>query len=148
MSSIAFSGALNNVSSTVQTVSTGKTAPTRAASTATTDQASGNLKEDTVKLSVAAQAKMMHRQGLSASVIAASLGTNVASVDGYLNIKVATQAAAATTTSNASTESTSTSTPAATTETASTETDSSSTKAAAAATAQAATTTEAAIAKE
>jgi hypothetical protein len=54
---------------------------------------------------------MMHRQGLSASVIAASLGTSVASIDGYLNIKVATQAAAATTTSNASTESASTSTP-------------------------------------
>jgi hypothetical protein len=111
MSSIAFSGALGNMSSAAQINSTGKTASTQAASTTSTDQASGNLKEDTVKLSVAAQAKMMHRQGLSASVIAASLGTSVASIDGYLNIKVATQAAAATTTSNASTESASTSTP-------------------------------------
>lgn len=135
------------MSSAAQITSTGKTASTQAASTASTDQASGNLKEDTVKLSVAAQAKMMHRQGLSASVIAASLGTNVASIDGYLNIKVATQAVAATTTSNASTESASTSTPAATTETASTEVASTSSTAAAATTAQVPAATEAAIAK-
>ncbi len=45
------------------------------------------LKPDTVKLSVAAQAKMMHRQGQSPALIAAMLGTNVAAVDGYLNIK-------------------------------------------------------------
>jgi hypothetical protein len=67
-----------------------------------------------VVLSIAAQAKMMHRQGLSASVIAASLGTNVASIDGYLNIKVAAQIAP-----TASTALTSTSTSAETTETAS-----------------------------
>lgn len=47
------------------------------------------LKPDTVKLSAAAQARMMHRQGQSPALIAAMLGTNVASVDGYLNIKVA-----------------------------------------------------------
>lgn len=47
------------------------------------------LKQDTVKLSAAAQARMMHRQGQSPALIAAMLGTNVASVDGYLNIKVA-----------------------------------------------------------
>lgn len=52
------------------------------------------LQPDTVKLSVAAQAKMMHRAGQSASLIAATLGTDVKSVDGYLNIKVASQAAA------------------------------------------------------
>lgn len=52
------------------------------------------LKPDTVKLSAAAQAKMMHRAGQSPALIAATLGTNVAAVDGYLNIKVATQAAA------------------------------------------------------
>ena len=130
MSSIAFSGTLGNIPSTAQVASTDKTASTQAASTGQTDQASGNLKEDTVKLSVAGQAKQMHQQGLSASVIAANLGTSVADVDGYLNIKVAAQATATTTTSAASTESTSTSTPAATTDTASTEVASSSTKAA------------------
>jgi hypothetical protein len=49
---------------------------------------------DTVKLSVAAQANMMHRAGQSASQIAATLGTDVKSVDSYLNITVASQAAA------------------------------------------------------
>jgi hypothetical protein len=67
-------------SATVQTESTAKS----------TDRNS----PDTVKISQAAQAKLMHRQGLSIAVIASSLGTNVASVDGYLNIKAATQAAA------------------------------------------------------
>lgn len=52
------------------------------------------LQPDTVTLSVAAQAKMMHRAGQSPSLIAATLGTNVAAVDGYLNIKVAPQPAA------------------------------------------------------
>lgn len=114
MSSIALSSTISNLSNASQAAATDKAASTRTASTATTTQASGSLKDDTVKLSIAAQAKMMHRQGLSASVIAASLGTNVASIDGYLNIKVATQTASTT-----STASTSTSTTAATTETAS-----------------------------
>jgi hypothetical protein len=135
VSSIQFSGALNSLSGATQTASVGKTTSTQAASTGTTDQANGNLKEDTVKLSVAAQAKMMHRQGLSASVIAASLGTNVASIDGYLNIKVASQAAATSDTSNASAES------------ASTEATGSSSQAAAATTAQTPTATEALVAK-
>jgi hypothetical protein len=145
MSSIAFSGALSNMQGTAQIASTSKTAPAQAASTATTSQASGNLKDDTVKLSVAAQAKMMHRQGLSASVIASSLGTNVASIDGYLNIKVAAQAAATTATSNTATASTSTPAPAVATEAASTETASSSTKVAVASTARVAAATDAAI---
>lgn len=110
MSSIALSSTISNLSNASQAAATDKAASTRTASTATTTQASGSLRDDTVKLSIAAQAKMMHRQGLSASVIAASLGTNVASIDGYLNIKVATQTATTMST---------TSTPAATTETAS-----------------------------
>lgn len=130
MSSIAFSGALNNISNTAQITSTNKSASTQPVSTVATEQTSGNLKEDTVKLSVAAQAKMMHRQGLSASVIAASLGTSVASVDGYLSIKVAAQASENAGTSSASTQSASTATPAASTETASTEATSSSGQAA------------------
>jgi hypothetical protein len=131
MSSIAPPGAFTNMPSTLQIPSTSRTTPTQATSTAATDQANGNLKEDTVKLSVAGQAKMMHRQGLSVSVIAASLGTNVASIDGYLNIKVPTQTAAPSAGSNASAETTSTSTPTPTTETAPAEAASSSSKAAA-----------------
>jgi hypothetical protein len=55
-------------------------------------KAPATLKPDTVKLSFAAQAKMMHRAGQGPALIAANLGTNVAAVDGYLNIKVAVQA--------------------------------------------------------
>jgi hypothetical protein len=46
-----------------------------------------------VHLSAAAQAKMMHRSGQSPALIASALGTSVASVDGYLGIKVAAQVA-------------------------------------------------------
>jgi hypothetical protein len=68
-----------------------KAAPAQAE---TTEKTPAVLKPDTVKLSSAAQAKMMHRAGQSPSLIAATLGTNVATVDGYLNIKMAVQAAA------------------------------------------------------
>ena len=51
------------------------------------------LQPDTVKLSPAAQARMMHRAGQSLHLIAATLGTSVASVDGYLGITVAKPAA-------------------------------------------------------
>jgi hypothetical protein len=50
------------------------------------------LREDTVKLSPASQARLLHREGQSVAVIAASLGTNVSSIDGYLNIKAAVAA--------------------------------------------------------
>ena len=56
-------------------------------------KASAVLQPDTVKLSAATQAKMMHRAGQSPALIAATLGTNLASVDGYLGITVAKQAA-------------------------------------------------------
>lgn len=108
MSSVGLSSALGGLSHAAQTTSIAKTASANETSTATTSPANGGLKEDTVKLSLAAQAKLMHKQGQSASVIAASLGTSVASVDGYLNIKVATQASATTTVSAASTEAAST----------------------------------------
>ena len=57
----------------------------------TTVTAEASLRPDTVRLSPAAQAKMMHRAGQSPALIAATLGTNVVAVDGYLNIKVAAQ---------------------------------------------------------
>lgn len=52
---------------------------------------SARLQPDTVKLSPAAQAKMMHRAGQSLALIAATLGTDVGSINGYLGIKVAAQ---------------------------------------------------------
>jgi len=89
MASMAISGAtpLPQAQSTASS-----SAPVHAPSTATS---SPRLQPDTVKLSVAGQAKMMHRQGMSIGVIASTLGSNVASIDSYLGIKVATAAVTA-----------------------------------------------------
>lgn len=89
MASIAISTA--SPSSAPQPAVTPKAAPEQAEPEA---KASPRLQPDTVKLSPAAQAKMMHRAGQSPALIAATLGTNVTAVDGYLNIKVAVQAPA------------------------------------------------------
>ena len=87
MASMAISSAvLPNVT---QAASASRTAPIEVEST---QKAPPGLQPDTVKLSPAAMAKMMHRAGQSPALIAATLGTNVAAVDGYLNIKVAAQA--------------------------------------------------------
>ena len=77
---------LSNVSSQnlAQSVAVGKSAPAQSAPNL---RQSATLQPDTVRLSAAAQAKLMHRQGQSLAVIAASLGTNVAAVDAYLGIK-------------------------------------------------------------
>jgi hypothetical protein len=88
MASMAISGTTPSYA----TQSTTKASP---AQTGTTEKLPATLKPDTVRLSPAAQAKMMHRAGQSPALIAASLGTNVAAIDGYLNIKVAVQATAA-----------------------------------------------------
>jgi hypothetical protein len=88
MASFAISG--TTPSNETQAVSSAKAAPAQAEPTAKT----ASLQPDTVKLSAAAQAKMMHRQGQSAALIAATLGTDIKSVDGYLGIKIATPTAA------------------------------------------------------
>lgn len=90
MASIAIGSA--TPSNAVQPVATAKAALAPAQTTA---KAPAVLKPDTVKLSPAAQARMMHRAGQSPSLIATTLGTNIRAVDGYLNIKVAVQAAPA-----------------------------------------------------
>ena len=74
------------------------TAPTPAATTS---------KGDTVTLSVAAQAKVLHQSGQSIASIASALGTDTKTVDSYLGITVtealneALKAAEATTTAKA-----------------------------------------------
>jgi len=89
MASIAISGASssNALQTAPKAVQVQVQAPADAHNTAI-------LKPDTVKLSAAGMAKMMHRSGQSPALIAAALGTSVASVDGYLGIKVAVQATA------------------------------------------------------
>jgi len=56
----------------------------------TVGQAPPAFPEDTVTLSAAAQAQMMHQSGQSVSSIASSLGTSVSTVDSYLGITAAT----------------------------------------------------------
>jgi hypothetical protein len=58
------------------------TAPAATTETVTTGQV------DSVQLSVAAQAKLLHKEGQNVATIAASLGTNANTVDGYLGITV------------------------------------------------------------
>jgi hypothetical protein len=89
MASIAISNAVPVQRSVVDMTGRSSTAPAE-----TPARPPAILKPDTVKLSAAAQAKMMRRAGQSPALIAATLGTNVAAVDGYLNIKVAAQVAA------------------------------------------------------
>jgi hypothetical protein len=114
------SNAIGNPSSATQAGSAVETAPTHTASTEAVKTSAG-IKQDTVKLSLAAQIKMMHHQGQSAGQIAASLGTSVASVDGYLGVKAAQQAPVASPAPAAPTESASESPAASPTATASPE---------------------------
>ena len=52
--------------------------------TASTQQTAATLKDDTVKLSLAAHIKQMHLQGYSPSIIASQLGISVKQVATYL----------------------------------------------------------------
>ena len=91
MPSINVSNTLSNPSVATQSVAATKSAPGEPAATPT--KSAATLKEDTVTVSLAAQAKLLHRQGLSIATIAATLGTNVTSIDGLLGIQVAKSAA-------------------------------------------------------
>ncbi len=91
MSSIGITNTLGSLSKVSQVALTAKTGPQ--ISTGTPVQTSATLKTDSVKLSMAGQAKLLHQQGKSPALIASSLGVKVADVDGYLGIKVAAQVA-------------------------------------------------------
>jgi hypothetical protein len=87
MASMAISGA--DASSATQTIAA--SAPVAAQSQPAT-KAPAVLKPDSVKLSAAGQARSMYQQGQTVALIANTLGTDVASVDSYLNITVAVAA--------------------------------------------------------
>jgi hypothetical protein len=106
MSSIGITSAVGNVP---QALSTPKTVPE--ASAAAPAQTSATLKPDSVKLSMAGQAKLLHQQGKSPALIASSLGIKVADVDGYLGIKVTAPVIPMPAPSETSTKATSTSEP-------------------------------------
>ncbi len=64
-------------------------------------QPQSTLKDDTVKLSLAANIKLMHHQGLSPSIIASRLGVSVKQVDTYIpGLQQAAAAAVAPASSN------------------------------------------------
>ena len=87
MSSFAVSGITS--SNVPEVAATVRTAPVQA------QAAASSMPEDTVKLSAAAQAKLLYKQGESVSSIASSLGTSVSAVDSYLGITVAIPVATA-----------------------------------------------------
>ncbi len=85
MASIALWNTTSNLSGAVQTA---QAAPAQTNAAASTAAQAATSQEDTVKLSAAAQAKLLHQQGQSISTIASSLGTTTKAVDSYLGITV------------------------------------------------------------
>lgn len=84
MASISFPTTTSYMTDRTQVDSATKTAAAQTEQpTKTTDAAST---KDTVQISAAAQAKLLHQQGQSVAVIAASLGTTAKTVDDYLGI--------------------------------------------------------------
>jgi hypothetical protein len=86
MSSIAIFDATSNSNSVYSTTQATPVGTEQKA--ATTTPASTTSKEDTVTLSAAAQAKVLHQSGQSVASIASSLGTDTKTVDDYLGITV------------------------------------------------------------
>ena len=86
MSSIAIFDATSNSNSVYSTT---QATPVGAKQEVTaTNPAATTSKEDTVTLSAAAQAKVLHQSGQSVASIASSLGTDTKTVDEYLGITV------------------------------------------------------------
>jgi hypothetical protein len=81
MASVALFTTASNLYNTAELPATTSSTQTGAATKAATDS-----QEDTVKLSTAAQAKLLYKQGQSVSAIASSLGTTAKEVDDYLGI--------------------------------------------------------------
>jgi DNA-binding NarL/FixJ family response regulator len=84
MASISFPTTAGNMPNRTQVDSAAKTTavqseqPTKTTATADT--------KDTVEISTAAQAKLLHQQGQSVKSIASALGTDTKTVDDYLGI--------------------------------------------------------------
>jgi hypothetical protein len=83
MATVSFINATDSSYDTAQATATSATHdPTKTTQPATTSQG------ETVKISAAAQARMLRQEGQSVANIAASLGTNTKTVDDYLGITV------------------------------------------------------------
>ncbi|MGA2807684.1 MAG: hypothetical protein ABSE87_06080 [Terracidiphilus sp.] len=92
MSSFAISGITSSNAPQVAEPASAGTVQNQAAQAAvpTAVPAASSLPEDTVTLSVPAQAQQMYQSGDSVSTIATSLGTSVSTVDSYLGVADAT----------------------------------------------------------
>ena len=86
MATISYINTEDNSYGTTSTNATHEAAKNTEASTTT--QASTASQNDTVKISAAAQAKILHQSGESVANIASSLGTDTKTVDDYLGITV------------------------------------------------------------
>jgi len=86
MSSIAIFDATSNSNSSTSTTQAVQVGAKQEVTTTT--RAAATSKEDTVTLSAAAQAKILHQSGQSVASIASSLGTDTKTVDDYLGITV------------------------------------------------------------
>jgi len=71
---------------TMQSTGAIQTASTSVQPKAAGTTATASLKDDTVKISLAAQAKLMHSQGQSVSNIASTLGTTTKEINSDLGI--------------------------------------------------------------
>lgn len=108
MATISYINTTDNSYGTAQATSTNAThEATKTTEASTTTQADTASQNDTVKISAAAQAKILHQSGESVANIASTLGTDTKTVDDYLGITVtkaveqALQAAESATTSKA-----------------------------------------------
>jgi hypothetical protein len=107
MSSIAIFDATSNTNSVYNATQAIPSDATQHVATKTTTPVAATSKGDTVTLSAAAQAKVLHQSGQSVASIASALGTDSKTVDSYLGIDVTTavdqavQAATATATASA-----------------------------------------------
>jgi hypothetical protein len=84
MASISFPTTAGNLPDRTQIDSTAKTAAVQVEQTA--PAATPSAPQDTVKISDAAQARLLHQAGESVNSIASALGTDSKTVDSYLGI--------------------------------------------------------------
>jgi hypothetical protein len=85
MASISFPTTAGNMPDRTQVDSAAKVAVVQTVQPTRTTAAT----QDTVQISAAAQAKLLHQAGQSVNSIASALGTSVSTVDSYLGITVA-----------------------------------------------------------
>jgi hypothetical protein len=88
MSSIAIFDATSNSNSVYNTTQATSADATQQTTTKITTPAATPSNGDTVTLSAAAQARVLHQSGQSIASIASALGTDTKTVDSYLGIAV------------------------------------------------------------